>query len=101
MSGIHEVGTVINIIGGILLAYGYLPQIYTLLKGKTAGNNTMQYWTIMTFGIFCVGVNQFIYHLPLVQLITQCFNVGLAFICTCLIIYYKGKDKKRLAEKVA
>lgn len=93
MSGLQEFGTIINAVGGILLAYGYLPQIYTSIKNKSAGGNSAQYWVVMTFGIFCIGVNQFIYKLPKVQLITQTFNVGLALVCTILILYYKSKEK--------
>lgn len=96
MSGLHEFGTIVNIIGGILLAYGYLPQLYSLIKTKDPGNNSVQYWVIMTFGIFCIGVNQFINKLPKVQLVTQTFNVGLAFICTVVLIYYVAKKKKKV-----
>lgn len=94
MSGLHHFGTIINIIGGILLAYGYLPHLYDLIKTKKSGNNSVQYWVIMTFGIFCIGVNQFINKLPTVQLVTQVFNVGLAFVCTVALIYYKTKENK-------
>ena len=90
MSGLHEFGTIVNIIGGILLAYGYLPQLYSLIKTKDPGNNSVQYWVIMTFGIFCIGVNQFIYKLPKVQLVTQ------SFICTVVLIYYVAKKKKKV-----
>lgn len=96
MSGIHEIGTIINAIGGVLLAYGYLPQIYTLLKTKSAGNNSIQYWIIMTFGIFCVGVNQFINQLPMVQLVTQTFNVGLAIVVTVIIVVLKIKETNKV-----
>lgn len=96
MSGIHEVGTIINIVGGVLLSYGYLPQIYTLLKTKSAGNNSIQYWVIMTFGIFCVGVNQFINQLATVQLVTQTFNVGLAIVVTVIIVVLKIKEKNKI-----
>lgn len=94
MSGLHEFGTIVNIIGGILLAYGYLPHLYDLLKTKKSGSNSVQYWVIMSFGIFCIGVNQFIYKLPTVQLVTQTVNVGLAIICTIALVYYKVKENK-------
>lgn len=94
MSGLHEFGTIINAIGGILLAYGYLPHLFDLIKTKKPGSNSIQYWVIMTFGIFCIGINQFIYKLPTVQLITQTVNVGLAFVCTVALIYYTIKCKK-------
>lgn len=94
MNCLHEFGTIVNMIGGILLAYGYLPQLYSLIKTKDPGNNSVQYWVIMTFGTFCIGVNQFINKLPKVQLVTQIFNVGLAFVCTVVLIYYVIKKKK-------
>lgn len=99
MSGLHHFGTILNAIGGILLAYGYLPHIYDLFKTKKKGANSVQYWVIMTFGIFCISVNMFIQGIPLVQQITQIFNVGLAFISTLVLLYYVMKEKKVLANK--
>lgn len=96
MSGIHEFGMIMNIIGGVLIAYGYIPQIYTLLKTKSVGNNSIQYWVVMTFGIFCVGVNQFIHNLPLVQLIAQSVNVGLAVVVTIILIVFKIRESNKL-----
>ncbi len=32
MSGLIKFGTIINIIGGVLVLYSFLPQIYTILK---------------------------------------------------------------------
>ncbi|MGL5765974.1 MAG: hypothetical protein ACRCX8_10075, partial [Sarcina sp.] len=81
------------------LAYGYLPHIYDLIKTKKKGSNSLQYWVIMTFGIFCISINMFIQGIPLVQQITQIFNVGLAFISTVVLIYYIAKEKRTLANK--
>ena len=94
MSGLVEIGTIINIIGGVLLIYSFLPQIYTILKTKSPGNNSIQYWTIMTFGIFCICINQFICNVPKVQLIIQSVNVVFAVFTTILIIHYAQREKK-------
>ena len=98
MSNLHEFGTIINIIGGILLAYGYLPHIYSLYKNKTPGGNSIQYWIVMSFGVGCITFNMFVHQMPLVQLITQAVNVALAIISTLVLIYYKVKEDKNLKE---
>lgn len=99
MSGLIKFGTIINIIGGILVIYSFFPQIYTLLKTKSAGNNSIQYWVIMTFGITCICLNQFICQVPKVQLITQSVNVVFAVFSTILIVYFSIKEKKEKKEK--
>ncbi|ENK1243277.1 hypothetical protein ACFLKB_09815 [Clostridium sp. FAM 1755] len=92
MSGLIKFGTIINIIGGILLLYSFLPQIYIILKTKSPGNNSIQYWIIMTFGISCICINQFICEVPRVQLIIQSINVVFAILTTILIIYFGLKE---------
>lgn len=94
MSGIHQLGMVMNIIGGVLIAYGYVPQIYTLLKTKDIGNNSIQYWAVMTFGIFCICINQFVNDLPLGQLIVQSVNIALAITVTVILIVLKARENK-------
>ncbi|MDQ0149420.1 hypothetical protein ACFO6R_09830 [Eubacterium multiforme] len=94
MSGLIKFGTIINIIGGVLVIYSFLPQIYTILKTKSPGNNSKQYWIIMTFGICCICINQFICNVPKVQLIIQSINVVFAIFTTILIIHYAQKEKK-------
>lgn len=98
MSNIQQFGFVLNMIGGFLLISGYIPQAYRLYKAKSPGNNSPQYWVIMTFGIFCVGINQAIRGVPTIQLITQWCNITLAFICTTLILYYGSKNKQKASE---
>lgn len=95
MSGIHQFGMIMNIIGGVLIAYGYVPQIYTLLKTKNVGNNSIQYWSVMTFGIFCIGINQFINNLPLVQLIAQSVNISLAITVTVILMVLKTRENNK------
>lgn len=97
MSGLHDFGTIINIIGGILLAYGYFPHIYELYKTKKAGGNSIQYWIIMSFGVSCITFNMLVHGVPLVQGITQVVNAGLAIIATLVLIYYVVKEKKAKA----
>ena len=92
MSGLIKFGTIINIIGGVLVLYSFLPQIRTILKTKSPGNNSIQYWVIMTFGIFCICINQFICNVPKVQLIIQSINVVFAVFTTVLIIHYNKKE---------
>ena len=94
MSGLIRFGTVMNIIGGILIIYSFLPQIYTLFKTKSPGNNSIQYWVIMTFGITCICLNQFICNVPKVQLITQSVNVIFAVFSTVLIVHFSIKEKR-------
>ena len=98
MSGLHEFGTIINIVGGILLAYGYLPHLYSLYKNKEPGGNSVQYWVVMSFGVACITFNMFVHQMPLVQLITQAVNVALAIISTLVLIYYKVKSSSQLKE---
>lgn len=95
MSGLEKIGTIINIIGGILLIYSFIPQISTLLKEKSPGNNSIQYWVIMTFGITCIGINQFICNVPKVQLITQSVNVIFAIFTTILIVHFSIREKSK------
>ena len=75
---------------------GIYPNIYSLFKNKEPGGNSIQYWVIMSFGITCITFNMFIHDLPLVQLITQAVNVGLAIISTIILIYYKVKITNKL-----
>ncbi len=93
MSGLIKFGTIINIIGGVLVLYSFLPQIYTILKTESPGNNSIQYWIVMTFGISCICINQFICEVPKVQLIIQSINVVFAILTTVLIIYFSVKEK--------
>lgn len=93
MNGIQTFGFLLNIFGGFLLISGYIPQIGRLYKSKSPGNNSPQYWTIMTFGIFCVGINQAIRGVPTIQLIIQWCNIFLALTCTTLILRYSAKNK--------
>ncbi|RHW56049.1 hypothetical protein DZC34_18785 [Clostridium botulinum] len=92
--GNNTFGTIINIIGGVLVLYSFLPQIYTILKTESPGNNSIQYWIVMTFGISCICINQFICEVPKVQLIIQSINVVFAILTTVLIIYFSLKEKK-------
>ncbi|HDK7156642.1 TPA: hypothetical protein PTV43_001774 [Clostridium botulinum] len=94
MSGLIKFGTIINIIGGVLVLYSFLPQIYTISKTKSTGNNSIQYWIIMTLGIACICINQFICEVPKVQLIIQSINVIFAILTTALIVYFSEKEKK-------
>ncbi|GAA0742793.1 PQ-loop domain-containing transporter [Clostridium oceanicum] len=94
MSGLIKFGTIVNVIGGILVLSSFLPQIYTIFKTKSSGNNSIQYWVIMTFGISCICVNQFICNIPKVQLIIQSINVIFAIFTTILIIHFSIKGKK-------
>ncbi|MGL5869366.1 MAG: hypothetical protein ACRCYH_09790 [Clostridium chrysemydis] len=48
----------------------------------------------MTFGITCIGINQFICQIPRIQLIIQSINIVLSIVCTSLIVYYSKKDAK-------
>lgn len=94
METLKTIGTVINFVGGILLVYCFIPQIITLIKTKSPGNNSTQSWVIMTFGIACIGINQFICQIPRIQLIIQSINIVLSVVCTSLIVYYSKKDAR-------
>ena len=95
MTGIQTFGFLLNIFGGFLLISGYIPQICRVYKSKSPGNNSLQYWIIMTFGIFCVGINQAIRGVPTIQLMIQWCNIFLALTCTILILRYSFKKKDR------
>lgn len=95
MSSIHEFGMIMNIIGGVLIAYGYVPQIYSLLKTKSVGSNSVQYWIVMSFGLFCMGINQFINELPLVQLVAQSVNICLAITVMIILIVLRKRENNK------
>ncbi|WP_353505348.1 hypothetical protein [Clostridium sp. Marseille-Q2269] len=99
MSGLIKFGTIINIIGGVLVLYSFIPQIYTILKTKSSGNNSIQYWIVMSFGIFCICINQFICKVPKVQLVIQSINVAFAVCSTVLIVHFSIKEKKEKYEE--
>ena len=49
----------------------------------------------MTFGILCIGINQFINNLPLVQLIAQSVNIALAIIVTVILMVLKARENNK------
>ena len=98
MLDLQQIGNILNAIGGLLLISGYIPQAYTFYKTKNAGNNNIQCWVVMTFGIFCIGINQAIRGVPTIQIITQWTNIAFAIICTVFVIIYRDKSKDKVAK---
>lgn len=90
-------GNIAQVLGSCTLVYAYFPQIYRLVKNKDANGMNLQFWTILTIALACIGVNLSIVGVNGFIQFTQWFNVVLALIVLLLSIKYKSDAKKAKA----
>ncbi len=85
----------IQLVGGVILTAGYVPQIVKILKTKSARDLSLSMFGMVLFGLVCMEAYA-------INLATQ--NVGWAFLitnsggliasiilCTLIVIYGKSK----------
>lgn len=95
---IYVIGNIAQVLGSCTLVYAYFPQIYRLVRDKKAEGMNLQFWTILTIALACIGTNLTISHVNYFIQGTQWFNVILAFIVLMLSIKYKRDAKMRKAN---
>lgn len=101
MSDLQFWGNVAQLLGSCTLIYSFFPQIYRLIKLKNAEGINLQYWTILTIGLACIGINLTISKVNLFIQLTQWFNVILALIVLSLASKYQKESKlKKTKEKL-
>lgn len=89
----HFWGNLAQVVGSCTLVYAYFPQIYRLIKSKSAKGMNLQFWTILTIALACIGINLTICDVNYFIQGTQWFNVILALIVLCLSIKYKKAER--------
>lgn len=93
-------GFILNIlptIAGILLGICYIPQIRQTLKTKNVEGMNMKFWTLLNIAIIFLFINSvsiFIVFGTWGYMLTELFNLVLAFIMLVLVKKYKKKDKE-------
>ncbi len=95
MSDLHFWGNIAQILGSSSLIYSFFPQIYKLLKFKNSEGINLKYWTILTIGIACIGVNLTINKVTIFIQITQWLNAVLALIVLILSNKYQIEKKEK------
>lgn len=83
----------LQLVGGILLAIGYIPQIIKIIRTKSVKGFSPLWLTMLFFGISLMEVYA-IYNLPVTTmfLITNSTSMGLSF--TVLLLYIILHNKK-------
>lgn len=87
----------LQLIGGTLLAFSYLPQIHKTYKVKRVDEISLLFWSVLFVGLCLMEINA----LHLITLgtwsyaITETFNVLLCGIFLGQVIYYRHKNKEK------
>ena len=88
---------ILQLLGGIILSVGYIPQIVKLIKTKSAEDFELKTFLSIEFGVLLMEI----YAIDLVVngsgtafLITNTMALTIQGIFIALIIYYKKKKKK-------
>lgn len=86
---LYVIGNFAQFLGSCTLVYSYFPQLIKLIKSKDSTGMNIQFWTILTIGLACIGINLTIANVNLFIQFTQWFNVILALITLILVIKFK------------
>ena len=90
---LNDWGNIAQVLGSATLVYAYFPQIYSLVRYKNADGMNLQFWTILTIALACIGVNLSISGVNYFIQGTQWFNVLLALIVLLLSIKFQKAKK--------
>lgn len=87
---------VLGISSAVLYGLVYLPQIYTLCKAKSAGNNSVLMYALQTPGnlvlIFYLAI---VNKNPITTWVTYLVTFTEQFIILCLLLYFSHLDKQK------
>lgn len=81
-------------IAGILLGICYLPQIRQTLKTKNVDGMNLSFWIILNLALTCLLINSIVVFVKFGAwgyMVTEIFNVGLAFVMLMLVSKYRKK----------
>jgi MtN3 and saliva related transmembrane protein len=85
----------IQLIGGIILSAGYIPQIYKILVTKSAKDLSLQMFGMILFGLVCMelyAINLAAHNVGWAFLITNSLGL-IASLILCILIMIYGKRK--------
>lgn len=80
-----------SVLGGLLLALAYVPQIVALYKEKSAEGISLSFWLILDSALlmlFIMAVDTYLSTGTLYMVTLQAVNLLLALIVTGQVIYY-------------
>lgn len=89
--------SIISLLGGVMLALFYIPNIIQLYKCKDANSFSLVGWLLLVLGVTALFVNALYVHLTVGAaslLFTQSINFVFSVIYFIQICYYKIKIRK-------
>lgn len=86
---LHLLQFLLQLFGGGLLIISYFPQILKLYKTKKSEDISLQFWIILTIGLFLIGINMYTSKVPVSIMLTQFANAVVALWTLILVKKYK------------
>lgn len=87
------------LIGGLIIAFSYLFQIYHLYKTKCTDGISIGFWCILILALSCLLINSitiFILYGTWGYMLAEILNVGLALVVLFMVLFYRKKEKEIL-----
>ena len=94
----ETVAQLLSIIGGIFLAFAYVPQIISLYKTKSADGISLSFWLILDTSLLVLFLTALIGWLlggSLYIAVLQAMNIILALIVTGQVLYYRKRGNSK------
>lgn len=86
--------TIVTIIGGIILTVGYIPQLIKLRKTHDTDGINNGFWYLVTTTVAITAVNLIVDSAPIVLIIIQVVNAGLAGVVLITVHFYRNQYKQ-------
>lgn len=90
---------VLQLLGGLILAIGYIPQIHQLIKTKSSRDINLKTYIMMSLGVGLMevyAVNLVVNGSGLMFLITNTISLACAVVVMILVIIYKDNKRGKL-----
>lgn len=94
---------ILQLTGGLILSFGYIPQIIQIIKTKSAHDLNLKTFSMMLLGICLMeiyAVNLIIHNVGGAYFITNTISLITAIIMVILILKYGGQPNKENVQHV-